>query len=96
MTCEVDRGDRVFSGRIIDTSLNGIGIMLPEGGESLKGKVRVHITQAHPSSVEAPEEIRLSALPAYLKPMSKGHHVGFRIVQIESGESEWKRLCATA
>jgi hypothetical protein len=93
MVCQIDRGDRLFSGRIIDASYSGIGIMLPEGAESITGEVRVHIAPAHQSSVESPEEIRLRARPAYLKQMSKGHHVGFKIAQIESGEPEWKRLC---
>lgn len=93
MACQVDRGDRSFSGRIIDASYSGIGIMLPKGAESTMGEVRIHITPVNQSSVESPEEIRLRARPAYLKQMSKGHHVGFKIAQIENGEPEWKRLC---
>lgn len=93
MACQVDHGDRSFSGRIIDASYGGIGIRLPKGAESTMGEVHVHITPANQSSVESPEEIRLRARPAYLKQMSKGHHVGFKIAQIESGEPEWKRLC---
>lgn len=93
MACQVDRGDRLFSGRIIDASYSGIGIMLPEGAESITGEVRVLIRPANQSSAESPEEIRLRARPAYRKQMSKGHHVGFKIAQIESGEPEWKRLC---
>lgn len=93
MACQVDRGDRLFSGRIINASYSGIGIMLPEGAESITGEIRVLINPANQSSVESPGEIRLRARPAYRKQMSKGHHVGFRIAQIESGEPEWKRLC---
>jgi hypothetical protein len=93
MACQVDHDDRLFSGRIIDASYSGIGIMLPEGADSITREVRVHIAPANQSSVEPPETIRLRARPAYLKQMSKGHHVGFKIAQIESGESEWKRLC---
>lgn len=83
----------MLAGKIIDASYGGIGILLPEGAESIRGEVRVHIAPASQSSVESPEEIRLRARPAYLKQMSKGHHVGFKIAQIENGEPEWKRLC---
>lgn len=93
MSCLIDHGDRQASGRVIDASYGGIGILIPEGAELIKGEARVHVSPLRESPVESPEEILLQARPVYLRRMSKGHHVGFRIVQIESGEAEWMRLC---
>ncbi len=93
MTCEVGYEDRLVSGKIIDASYGGIGILLPQGADLIKGEVRVHISPLRESPVESPEEIILRARPVYLKQMTKGHHVGFRIQEIKSGEPEWKRLC---
>lgn len=93
MTCQVGYEDRLVSGKVIDASYAGIGILLPQGADLLKGEARVHISPLRESPVESPEEILLRAQPVYRKQMSKGHHVGFRIEQIESGEPEWKRLC---
>jgi len=93
MACQVDRGDRVYAGKIIDASYGGIGILLPDGAESIKGGARILISPFRESPVESPEEIVLRARPTYLKQMSKGHHVGFKIERIENGELEWKRLC---
>ncbi len=93
MTCEVSHEDRQVSGKIVDASYGGIGVLIPAGAELLKGEVRIHISPMRESPVQSPEEIMLLARPVYLKQMSKGHHAGFRIAQIESGESEWMRLC---
>ncbi|MGH7259158.1 MAG: PilZ domain-containing protein [Nitrospiraceae bacterium] len=93
MTCEISHGDRLVSGKIIDASYGGIGVLLPAGAESIKGEARVHISPLRESPVQSPEEIMLRAQPVYLKQMSKGHHVGFKIEEIESGEPEWTRLC---
>jgi hypothetical protein len=96
MSCEINHEDRLVNGKIIDTSYGGIGVLIPTGAESLKGEVRIHISPMRESPVESPEEIMLRARPVYLRQKSKGHHAGFRIVQIESGESEWMRLCDSA
>ena len=93
MTCEVSYENRQIAGKIIDASLGGLGILIPQGAEFIKGEARIHISPLRESPVESPEEILLQALPVYLRQKSKGHHVGFRIVQIESGGPEWMRLC---
>lgn len=93
MTCEISHEDRQVTGKIIDASYGGLGALIPSGAESLKGEVRIHISPMRESPVESPEEIMLRARPVYLRQKSKGHHAGFRIVQIESGEPEWMRLC---
>jgi hypothetical protein len=93
MSCEISHEDRMVTGRIIDASYGGIGVLIPSGAESLKGEVRIHISPMRESPVESPEEIMLRARPVYLQQKSKGHHAGFRIAQIESGETEWMRLC---
>lgn len=93
MKCEVIYEDRQVSGKVIDASYGGIGILFPQGADLVKGEARVHISPLRESPVQSPEEITLRARPTYRKEMTKGHHVGFRIEQIESGELEWKRLC---
>jgi len=93
MTCEVSHEDRMVTGKIIDASYGGIGVLIPAGAELLKGEVRIHVAPMRESPIQSPEEIMLRARPVYLKQMSKGHHVGFRIAQIEGGEPEWMRLC---
>lgn len=93
MTCEVVYEDRLISGKVIDASYGGVGILLPQGADLIKGEARVRISPLRESPVQSPEEITLRARPTYRKEMTRGHHVGFRIEQIESGEPEWKRLC---
>src|SRR3989338_2933524 len=93
MTCEVAYEDRLVFGKVIDASYGGIGILLPQGADLIKGEVRIHISPLRESPVQSPEEITLRARPVYRKEMTKGHHVGFRVEQIESGEPEWMRLC---
>ena len=93
MTCEVTCEDRLFSGKIIDASLGGIGILLPQGADLILIEARVRIPPLRESPVQSPEEINLRVRPTYRAQLTHGHHVGFRIKQIESGESEWMRLC---
>ena len=93
MTCEVVCEDHLVSGKVIDASYGGIGILLPQGAESINWEVQVHIPPLRESPVQSPEEIILRAQPTYRKQMTKGHHVGFRITRVESGELDWKRLC---
>jgi hypothetical protein len=93
MSCEVAWEDRLVSGKVIDASYGGIGILFPQGADLIKGEVQVHIAPLRESPVQSPEEIILRAQPTYRKEMTKGHHVGFRIKQIENGEPDWKRLC---
>jgi hypothetical protein len=93
MTCEVAWEDRLVSGKVIDASYGGIGILFPQGADSINGEVRVRIPPLRESPVQSPEEIILRAQPTYRKQMTKGHHVGFRIIRVESGEPDWKRLC---
>jgi PilZ domain-containing protein len=93
MTCEVTCGEHLVSGRVIDASHGGIGILFPQGADIINGEVLVRIPPLRESPVQSPEEIILRARPTYRKEMTKGHHVGFRIELIESDELEWKRLC---
>jgi len=93
MACEVACENHLVPGKVIDASYGGIGILLPQGADLINGEVLVHISPLRESPVQSPEEIILRAQPTYRKQMTKGHHVGFRIEQIESDELEWKRLC---
>ena len=93
LSCQVDCGDRQASGKIIDASDGGITILLPEAAESIKTEARIHISPVRQSPDKSPEGITLHVKPVYLQKKSKGHRVGFKVEQMESGESEWTRLC---
>ncbi|HEX9743110.1 MAG TPA: PilZ domain-containing protein [Nitrospiraceae bacterium] len=93
VSCQVEYGDRLASGRIVDASNNGLGVLLPEAGDLIKGEARIHIPPAHQSSDESAEGIALRARPVNIQKKTKGHRLGLKIVQVESGASEWTRLC---
>ena len=67
--------------------------MLPESAESIKLDARIYISSARQGSDDSQEGIALRARPVYLQKKSKGHRVGFKIEQVESGAPEWMRLC---
>src|SRR5689334_9302153 len=94
MSCDVACEDRLVPGKVIDASYGGIGILLPQGADLIKGNAHVHI---HPplreSPIESPDEIILRAQLAYRKEKTKGHQAGFRIEEIENGKPDWARLC---
>jgi len=81
------------SGKIVDASEGGIGILLPETGDLIKGEARIHIPPAHQTEGDMSEEIVLGARPVDIQQKSKGHRLGFRVVLVESGEADWMRLC---
>ena len=91
--CEVAYEDRLVSGKIIDVSHGGIGILLPQGADLIMTEALVRIPPLRESPVQSPEEINLRVQLTYRKALTHGHHVGFRIKQIESGEQELMRLC---
>jgi hypothetical protein len=93
VSCQVEHGDRLANGMIVDTSDGGIGILLPDAGDLVTGEARIHIPPAHQASGESVEGILLRARPVNIQQKSKGHRLGFRIVQAESGAPEWTRLC---
>ena len=93
LSCQVDCGDRQASGKIVDASARGVTIMLPESAESIKLETLIYISPARQSPDDSPEGITLRVRPVYLQKKSKGHRVGFKVEQIESGEPEWTRLC---
>src|SRR2546426_7384370 len=59
MTCQVNCLDRLITGKIVDVSYNGVGIVLPQA---------VELTEA--ASVVLPERIRLRVRPVYNQPVS--------------------------
>lgn len=93
VSCQVDCGDRLASGKIIDASDSGIAILLPEAGDLIKGETRIHIPPAHQLSGEDSEAIVLRARLANIQQKTKGHRLGLRILLVESGEPEWRLLC---
>jgi PilZ domain-containing protein len=95
MSCEVACEDRLVSGKVIDASYGGIGILFPHGADLIKENAHVHIPPLRETPVQSPEEIILRAQLAYRKEMTKGHHAGFRIEQIENGQPVWNRLCGS-
>jgi len=94
VTCQVDCGDRVAAGRVTDASENGIAILLPEHGDLIKGETRIQIPPAHQPEGESFETIALRAQLVDLQKKTKGHRLGLRIVQVESGASDWTQLYA--
>jgi hypothetical protein len=86
-SCQVYFLDRLISGKIVDVSYNGVGIVLPQA---------VDLTEA--ASVELPERIRLRVRPVYTQPVSTReeraqYRVGCKIQFIEKGQRVWTNLC---
>jgi len=87
MTCQVNYPDRLITGKIVDVSYNGVGIVLPQA---------VELTEA--ASVVLPERIRLRVRPVYNQPVytheeSAQYRVGYKIQLIEQGQRTWTNLC---
>lgn len=95
MSCEIACEDRLVSGKVINASYGGIGILIPQGADLIKGNVHVHIPPLRVSPVQSSDEIILLTQLAYRKEMTKGHHAGFKIEQIENGQPNWNRLCGS-
>ena len=93
VSCQVEHGDRLASGKIVDASESGLGVLLPSDGDLIKGEARIHIPPAHQSEDGTAESVSLKARPVNIQQKSKGHRLGFRVVQIESGASGWAQLC---
>ena len=87
MTCQVNCMDRLITGKIVDVSYNGVGIVLPQA---------VELTEA--ASVVLPERVRLRVRPVYNQPVSTQeesaqYRVGYKIQLIEQGQRTWTNLC---
>jgi len=86
-SCQVCFLDRLITGKIVDVSYNGVGIVLPQA---------VELTEA--ASVELPERIRLRVRPVYNQPVytreeREQYRVGYKIQLIEKGQRAWTNLC---
>jgi hypothetical protein len=92
-SCQVERGDRLATGRIIDASKGGIAVLLPEAGDLIKGETRIHIPPTRQPMDESLETIVLRAKLVDLQKKSKGHRLGLTVEQVEGGESDWMKLC---
>jgi hypothetical protein len=92
-SCQVECGDRLANGRVIDASKSGIAILLPEAGDLIKGDTRIHIPPTRQPAEESLETIVLRTRLVDLQKKSKGHRVGFKVEQVEGGESDWMKLC---
>jgi hypothetical protein len=92
-SCQVECGDRLASGRVIDASKSGIAVLLPEAGDLIKGETRIHIPPTRQPMDESLETIVLRTRLVDLQKKSKGHRVGFKVEQVEGGESDWMKLC---
>jgi hypothetical protein len=92
-SCQVECGDRLASGKVIDASQSGIAVLLPEAGDLVKGDTRVHIPPARQPVDESLETIVLRTRLVDLQKKSKGHRLGLKVEQVEGGESDWKKLC---
>ena len=80
------------SGKIVDASEGGLGILLPEAGDNIRGEVRIHIPPAHQAEDGSAETVTLRARAVDIQQKSKGHRMGFSVVQVELGDAEWARL----
>jgi hypothetical protein len=86
-SCQVYCLDHLITGKIVDVSYNGVGIVLPQA---------VDLTEA--ASVELPVGIRLRVRPVYNQPVSTPeeraqYRVGYKIQLIEKGQRTWTNLC---
>src|SRR5437762_9308777 len=89
-SCQVCCLDRLITGKVVDVSYNGVGIVLPQA---------VELTEV--ASVELPERIRLRVRPVYNQPVftrtlleeSARYRVGYKIQLIEQGQRPWTKLC---
>src|SRR5437879_13007581 len=86
MTCQVNYPDRLITGKIVDVSYNGVGIVLPQA---------VELTEA--ASVVLPESIRLRVRPVYNLPVYTPeaiaqYRVGYKIQLSEQGQRTWTNL----
>ena len=81
------------SGKIVDASEIGVGVLLPSDGDLIKGEARIHIPPAHQTEDGSAEAVSLKARPVNIQQKSKGHRLGFKIVQVETGELGWTQLC---
>src|SRR2546428_12915628 len=78
--CQVSCLNQLITGKIVDVSYNGVGIVLP---------VAIELTEA--ASVELPERIRLRVRPVYNQPVSSReesalYRIGCKIQLIEQGQ----------
>ncbi len=92
-SCQIECGDRLASGRIIDVSKSGIAVLLPEAGDLVTGDTRIHIPPTRQPAEESLETIVLRAKLVDLQKKSKGHRLGLKVEKVESGESDWIKLC---
>jgi c-di-GMP-binding flagellar brake protein YcgR len=92
-SCQVECGDRLATGKIIDASTGGLAVLLPEAADLIKGETRVHIPPAHQPADESLETIVLRVRLVDLQKKTKGHRIGLKVEQVESGESDWTQLC---
>lgn len=95
-SCQVECGDRMASGRVIDASKNGIAVLLPEAGDLVKGDTRIHISPAHQPVDEFLETIVLRTRLMDLQKKSKGHRLGLKVEKVENGESDWMKLATSS
>jgi len=91
-SCQIECGDRLASGRVIDASKSGIAVLLPEAGDLIKGETRIHIPPTRQPADESLETIVLQVRLVDLQKKSKGHRVGLKVEKVESGESDWMQL----
>ena len=88
--CRVSCVDRLITGKTVDVSYDGVGIVLSQA---------VELTEA--ASVELPERIRLRVQPVYNQPVftqtlmeeSTQYRVGCKVQLIEQGKRDWTNLC---
>jgi len=89
-SCLVNCLNRLITGKIVDVSYNGVGIVLPQA---------VELTED--ASVELPERIRLRVQPVYNQPVftrtlqeeSTQYRVGYKVQLIQQGKRDWTNLC---
>jgi len=88
--CRVCCLDRLITGKVVDVSYDGVGILLPQA---------VELTEV--ASVEIPKRIWLRVRPVYNQPVftrtlmeeSTQYRVGCKVQLIEQGKRDWTNLC---
>ncbi len=81
--CHLAWQDHRVSGTTVDVSYTGVAVSVPGTEEVQWKEAAIHI----------PDGIVLRALPVYVQPRVESQRAGFKVMLIERGDLEWRKLC---
>ena len=83
MPCRLAWQDYRVSGTTVDVSYKGVAVSVPGPQEVRWNEALIHI----------PEGIVLRALPVHVQHRAESQRAGFKVMLIEGGDLEWRKLC---